>query len=478
MIAAVSAQPIISESIAYNNSFYDIIDKEETIAEGKDMMYQFKKNWKASKASNGGVTSTTFDVFFAIVRSIAPTMEDLKKNQAGLFEECRINNEFFCFTTLPSIAKIMNNLHNYKEMQVCNKTVYNQIQRLIDIGIITQKVNYKVTGKRNPYPGEEDPKGRGKIQLWISPNVLKFKKFDKAGSPIFLDSNRNFLPQYEQSSLHNISEELKLIDNTLEPVEKAVSAIAELNSSDIIGKEQGSKESPPPFPNISQKNFTEKDFVLEQIWRLAQYNLWDGYSFNFQTVAASKQIIAQMLNIAQDEVSEYRKKRLFEFKQNPAYILSTGQAKQEKLEKKFMSTLPLAEQAAIEIVSHAILKQRKYSEKHGSLDKIFYPVDYFTSKSAVTALQYSIQDWHSITQKYFSKNKNSEAYFEQVGWIMNRYSATLREIFKDGKQNAYNNLMRKYQEWTQGLSINIYLTPELITRLKTDFTNKLKPLFL
>lgn len=471
MIAAVSAQPI-SESIAYKQSFYDLIDKEETFAEGKHLMHQFKKNWKAA---NGGITSTTFDVFFAIVRSIAPTMEDIKKHQEGLFEECRIHNEYFCFTTLPSIAKIMNNLHNYSELQVCNKTVYNQIQRLMDIGIITKKVNFKCSGKRNPYPGEEDPRGRGKIQLWISPNVLKFKKFDSSESSIFLGSNKNFLQQYEQSSLQDISKEQKLIDNTLEPVEKAASAIAESNLSDISGKEQGSKESPPPFPNISQKNFTEKDFVLEQIWRLAQYNLWDGYNFNFQTVATSKQIISKMLDTAQDEVSEYRKKRIIEFKQNPSYQVSSNQ---DKLLKKFASTLPLPEQAAIEIVSHAILKQRKYSEKHGSLDQIFYPVDYFTSKSAVTALQYSIQDWHSITEKYFSKNKNSEAYFEQVGWIMNRYSTTLREIFKDGKQNAYNNLMRKYQEWTQGLSINIYLTPELITRLKTDFTNKLKPLFL
>lgn len=59
-------------------SFYDAIDKQATYKAGKDMMQVFQTKWK-QKHKNGGITANTIDLFFAIIRSVAPTMEDIKK---------------------------------------------------------------------------------------------------------------------------------------------------------------------------------------------------------------------------------------------------------------------------------------------------------------------------------------------------------------------------------------------------------------
>lgn len=473
MIAAIAQQPILDEKTAYQVSFYDLIDKEKTYESGKDLMEIFQKNWR-SKTKTGGINSTTFDLFFAIIRSIAPTMEDIKRKQQGLFEQCREHGEFFCFTTLQSLANIMNNLHNHKVLQVCRKTIHNHIQKLIEVGIITKKVNFQNSGKRNPYPAEEDPKGRGKFQLWITPKVLKFNTYNEGAPTSFFAPYMKDLPQYEQSSLQINGKELKSIDNTAQMVEKVASAIAEINSSNIESKEQGSKSAPPSFPNFSPENLTKKDFVLQQLWALAQYNLWGNYNFNFQTITDSKILISELLKFAEDYAVKYRKERIEAFKQNPAFFISKNQ---DKLLNRFTSTIPKPDQAAVEIVAHAILKQKKYSEKKGNLEQLYYPVNYFTSASARRALDYSIADWRGIQEKYFFKNKNSHAYFEEVRWIMNRYSIVIEEIMKFGKATAYNNLKEKYNRWLIALRENIYLNEANINELTTQFTNKFKPIF-
>lgn len=458
-------------------SFYKAIDKDATIKAAKDMMQAFQAKWRQKKKT-GGVNANTFDLFFAVLRCIPPTMEDMKVNQPWLFDDCTEHGEYFCFTTINHLVKMMNNLHEHRGLSVCKKTIFNQIKRLMDIGIITDKVNYIATGNRNPFSHEQDPKGRGRIQLWINSSILKlnasYMDSVEENNPSFFADLEKDLPLIEQSSLTINNKELKSIDNTSPTVDKAALPVGKLKTLSNQGKEQGNKSKTAKSPNFAPENLSKKDFQVRKIWDLFRFNLYDNYQFNEQTRIDSEEMIQQLLLMAGTHIEAYRKGRIKEFTANPAYLAAKNQAKSLK---KFTSTLPSVERSSIEILSHAIVKQRKHAEKYNYLHELYYPVQYLSSPAALKALNYSIEDWSRIQENYFYKNKASRAYFEQVLWMNQKFSNTLEQLQSNGYQRTYSDLMTQYKKRVQELQQCPYLDEQQLKKLNNQFIHKFKPLF-
>ena len=73
-------------------NFFEMIDKKATYNAGKDKMEVHQKN---RKKGDKRITPYTYDLFYAIIRSVAPTMEDIKKHQPELYDQCRANDAYF-----------------------------------------------------------------------------------------------------------------------------------------------------------------------------------------------------------------------------------------------------------------------------------------------------------------------------------------------------------------------------------------------
>lgn len=475
MNKATNIHTTVGQAVPTPN-FYHYIDKQATYKAGKDMMALYQQQWRKTKKT-GGINASTFDLFFALIRSIAPTMEDVRVNQPNWFADCEAKGEYFCFTSVPTLIQMMNNVQKHEVLGLCKKTVYNQIKRLLDVGIITKKTNYKWTGKRNPFPSEASERGRGKIQLWINPKVLQFKTAYGHAAPSDSQNTSSLekgLPMYEHSSLLFNKEELKTIDNTAKDVDKKASAVAENKPSNIQGQEQGSKTNPSTQPRISPKDLKKKAFDVEKIWELMRFNLYGGKNFNEQTNIDSKELLELWLEQAAEHVQNFRKAKIQSYQQNPAFLMAKDKTKSLK---KFAARLPKTDRCALEIVSHAVWKQRKHAEKHGYLQHLYYPVAYLSSKAAQDALHYSIHDWQRIQEQYFDKNQASKVYFEQIQWINKRYSAAIEEIHKNSYQKAYAYFKTQYQRWYQDLQNNPDLTRKKQEELHQRFIHLFKPLF-
>jgi hypothetical protein len=457
-------------------SFFEMIDRKASHKAGKDMMEVYNQN---RKKGDKRTTAYTYDLFYAIIRSVAPTMENMKKHQPELYDKCRAEGTYFCFTTTASLQTMLNNTKEHASLTPKSKTVYNQIKLMLDIGIITEKVNYIQTGSRNPFPCEKKTSGRasgrGKIQLWISPKVLciKDKYYASAASdnaPFFEVIGKS-LPQIRTSSLLYKDKELKSITNTASNVDKAVLPVGKIKPLDIQGKERKSKQKKPVMQSIPPENLTKKQFSCLKLWDLMRYNLYQNRTFNEQTNTDSQVLIGDLLEQAEKHVQNYRKAKIQSFEKNPAYLKTKNQ---NKMLRNFAATLPNIERAGFEIVSHAIMKQEKHSKKKGY--QVWYPVNYLPSEAAKRAFQYSVNDWDRIQASYFDKNKSSKAYFEQIQWINEQESAMVEQLRTSGAKRTYELTNQNYWKWQQELKQNPYLKAAKKEALNQLFIQKFKPL--
>lgn len=459
-------------------NFYKVMDTAASFREGKKMIANFMKQCRLKKKRHG-ITGYTYDVMHAVLRSVAPTMEDIKKSQSNVFDGCMEHNEFFCFTTNKTLAGKLNNQQDDPDAQPTRKTIYNQIQKLIKIGIITEKVNYACVGKRNPYFHERDEKGRGKIQLWINPQVMCINEFyapqaqsDDSFDPSIFCNLEKTLPKYEPKGSLPILEELKSIDNTANCVDKVAFADAKSSTSAIDGKEQGNKSKVERVKNFPPQKMKGKAFYLDEMWKLLCSNLYPGETFNEQMATFSKECLSHLLEMARSHVQNYRAEQIRAFKETPVYQIAKN--KTLKL-TNFGKKLPDLDRAGIEILSHAIWKQANHCKNKNY--KVYGPVDYLSSPSAFRALQYSIEDWSRIQANYFQKNKASAAYFKQILWINNTYSSTLLHIEEYGHQKAYQDSIVLYKKWNQQIHQDENLNADKIEKLNDSFIQKFKSLF-
>ncbi|WMX17102.1 hypothetical protein [Aureispira sp. CCB-E] len=471
MSQQIDIQPTVFKG-SLETSFFDMIDKKATYHAGKDKMETYQKE---RKKGDKRVTPYTHDLFHAIIRAVAPTMEDIKKHQRELYEECRATGQYFCFTTIPSLQTMLNDTQHHAALTPKDKTVYNQIKLMLEIGIITEKVNYVQTGHRNPFPCEKSPSGRGKFQLWINPEVLcikaKYEGSAASDNASFFEAIGKSLPQYRTSSLLYKDKELKSITNTPLDVDKAALPVGKLNPSNIQDKGREIKSKPVAFPTFPPQNWSKKQFSSFKLWELMRYNLYQNRVFNEQTNTECQLLLESLLDQAEKHVQAYRKAKIQSFEQNPAYLVAKNQP---RMLKNFAARLPNVERSAVEIVAHAIIKQEKHAQKKGYT--LWYPVNYLNSIAAQKAFGYSVDDWDRIQANYFDKNRSSKAYFEQIQWMNSHYSKMLELLPSDGAKRVYELTNQAYWKWYQGIKRDPNLSESKIKELTNLFIQKFKPL--
>lgn len=452
--------------IATNISLFDQINKFETIKSAKEKLAEFQTTWR-EKHRNGGITSSTFDVLHALLLCVAPTMDDIRKKQPEVFAESCRTGKFFAFIYLDTIATKINSLQDslLASMRLSKKTIYNQIKRLIEAGVISEKNNYNRTGNQNPQKDDKNKLGRGKIQLVFSTKILKFHNF----SPPILPPNKQSLPQYSSSTILKNKELESKIDNA-PPCGKVVSAIADESFLNVKNEGQGRKilEQNQKF---EAKN--KKDFSAWQLLNLCRSELFKMREMNNALEKQTLEIIKDLLASIEKEVQKYKSQKIKTFCDRETYKKSKLQV---SMLKKYCEKLPNIERAAIEIFSHAVQKQSKHAKNNGYLHRIGNPPDFLLSPNFQKAINYSVQDWIKIQDNYFVKNQRFGAYCIELGTIGKIYTGVL-DAAQDSIGFAYSQAITAYRNFKTRLSENQTLTESNKKALEDIFIGKFKPMF-
>ncbi len=209
------------------------------------------------------VTEVTKGLVNVIVSKVLPaTMEDLADNQPEEFQRCLTRNEFYIYTTIPSLITLLSG--GNKHLKRDKKTIYNHIQLLLRIGVFTAKVNHMATGWKNPWPHEARKGGRGKIKLVFRAGLIHIREgqmapSDSTPNPYFFAHKLETFPQYEllrsSISIENTIGHNNKDYNSPSSVDKAL-PIGKISYLNMENREQGSKPLPQKVPTISPEKLT------------------------------------------------------------------------------------------------------------------------------------------------------------------------------------------------------------------------------
>lgn len=472
-------------------NFYDVLDKKATILNIRKALSSYKAQW-LKKHRSGGVTDTTFDVAHALLLCVAPTMEDIRKQQPDTLVPFCKEGRLFMFGTRKSIAACV---ADRKEdfMQNCRpseRTVFNQINTLLKAQILTEKRNYRVidqSNTNNPLPSDFCPTGRGRFQLVFSENILVFKKkFQGLFSPS-KSIIRKSLPLDSTSTIIN-SKELKTnintdsnVDKSIQDSNKNVFAKAHEGVNYVKGKERGHKlvsESKglsgkkDPYQN---KTFheTQSDYVLSELFELLRSEIYGGKVFSPDEVQTTKIALNGRLKALEIEVRAYRTKRIQSYKASEHF----QQLKRPDIGLKyFTKKLPNIEISAVQVLTHAILKQAKHAKTKGYLHKLGNPSDLVSSPVNFThAVGMSMNDWTKMQQYYSNKKEKLTHYFQYEHRIAAAYMDILK-YSQENKEVAYERAVKALIWLHQSLQKST-LSESNKASLKTSFKTRLMPLF-
>lgn len=478
-------------------TIYDLLDRPKTVKEAENLMEIFQRNWRRTK-KRGGMVSSHYDVMQAILSLMPKTMEEMKKEQRSVFDWSIANNEFFCFTNNAYIAKMVNG-------DISSRTVARAIEKLIEAKIITKKVNYLHTGKDNPTPVEEHPRGRGKFKLVINNDILVWGKVEAELNFGEAKSDSDFSTAEAHSPLRTLTtcpqmysildnkDKLKQCNTPTANVDK-VSPNGDAKKNNIVFSEQRSKQNPfvqanseAPKNGFSSKVFIPSDlsnkeeFFARHLFEQARVALWNGANFNQAIVEQSVDLMLSHLRLTKDYVQLYRKKRIEEFKDSAYYKSFKNNPKHQwkLLNTWFSNKLPDVELSAVRILSEAIQKQRENAIKRDYLDRIYKPQYYFVSDKWEIAMNYSKEDFLKIYTKYGPENL-SLSYYQMVMEHINKAHTAILQALKDGTTEQY--AMNVCSEHWKKLRVMIAKAPSMVSQEQRDklirkFKERLQPIF-
>lgn len=454
--------------------YFKFINKIATIHAMKKKLEQFQTKRK-NNGQRGGVTANTYDVFFALLSCLPPTMADIQANQQERELQAIEDGEFFVMTYNKTIKTKINNLKDMEVLQIHSNTVKNHINLLLEAGVLTNKINHNKTGEnpqkrgfQNPRPQDANPKGRGKIQLFFAKDVL----FLTHQESLKIDSIRQTLSQYRTSSF--LTSKLESIVDNSSQCAQAVSATADVKNICKKGKEQ-ERIIPVNKQGFAAKFSTKTEYVLKMLFNLACSEFYSGREFNNTIQKSSESIIEGHLEMLRDFVQDYRSKKIKSYCQRPEYQQSTASKQMNKL-KMYSRHLPDINQGAIEILSHAIQKQAKHAKKYNYIQKFGWPPDFLASPNFIKALNYSQTDWSRIQNQFFIKNINFGSYCQELKAIGKLYTLILAEN-SDSLAYGYRLMLDGYSRFQARMENSKNLTDSNKKTLSKIFYDRFSPLF-
>lgn len=475
-----------------HSPFYARLHHAATKRAGFHLMNQWQAQHHA-QGKRGGVNEVTKSLFNVLVSKVLPaSMQDLAKSQPEVYQHCLDQNQFFLFTTTKSLITLLSKEYTY--LKRCTRTIRNHLNLLLKTGVFVEKINHTITGWRNPLPSEENPKGRGKIKLVFAAGLVhtravkNVKQLESDAS--FFAHKEQTLPQYtlsKESAIPSIGrKELKSINNTVHPVDKLASPIGESMDLSIENIEQGSKSdslllrknrgakfrAAERVQKLRQRAYaSDQDQTAQYLYQLLRKELYEGKAFNELTRQTVLEGLKIHMGTAAQAVDAYRQKKIKDFKDHTTFLSAKRRAR--KL-SEFQKTLPKPQLAVLEILAHAIEKQRKYAQKYNWT--LWYPAAFIHSKAAQTAVELSIEDWLRIHKNYFERNLRSRAWAKHTQWINATYAKRVQQAQHEGVFIAQQTAMQLYQRWAQRLEEESYLSVEQRTQLVHCFLERIRSL--
>ncbi len=463
-------------------NYYDIIDKKETLFNIKKALSSHKSKW-LKKHKSGGVTNTTFDVAHALLCCIAPTMEDIKKHQPQTLANFCPNGRLFMFGTRKSIAAcIADRREDYmKNCRPSDRTVYNHIKTLLDAGIIAEKKNYRVTDRKNinnPLPSDFCPSGRGKFQLIFDSKILVFReKFKALFAPATGDSWKR-LPLNTTSCIINKKELKTNIDNAQDSSDEVFASANNVSdcsrSRTFVNKEERGRILVQKAKDSARQNGSKEDYFLQQLFELCRSEIYNDAKFSTAEIEAAKIALKGRLIAAEGEITAYKSQKIKSYTASAHY----QELKNQPLGlRKYREKLPNTQSAAFEVLTHAIIKQKKNAQKNNYLHKIGKPSALISGPVNFTkAIGYSMGDFRKMTCYYMAKNEKLESYMILVAKVDRVYTGILHESYLS-IERAYSLALTQLKNLTASLSTNAKLTESNKASIKIHFTSRIASIF-
>lgn len=437
-------------------SFYRLVDAPKTIKNCEDLMSQYQNQYNANKPKKlhrRVISASLKDAVWAIVRTLPATMEDMKKNQPKVYKECVETGKFFIFTTRSTLASKM--LSQYKDknedLKLSGQQINNIIKKLIAVGILTEKRNYTNVGADNPTPEDYNPKGRGKIQLWVNPEVLEFNmswqeiqaEMQSKGNAQSDPQNGANIESFAQYVSDTVFKEDHVqheypngsVDNAVSPSGDA--SLSENKAGTVQGLQdfnQTSKNKGRNFLKFSP-TLENMDYFAQWLWEQTRTNLYDGRQFNAYQEQQAIQLIKTQLETCAVWVQLYRSAQINRYTESERFQAYSEKMQGYKL-KAFGKHLPAIERSAVEILSRAIQKQRHHAIKNEYLQNMVSPTRFLASAGFDKAIGYAQKDFEKIHKAYFIKNAQLTIRVEVLGAINNAFWQISSEYKKGNHYTA------------------------------------------
>jgi hypothetical protein len=445
-----------------STNFYHLINTAQSIQRCKDLMEQFQQQYnsnKPKKLHRRVISSSLHDTVWAILRILPATMEDMKVNQPKVYQEAVETGKFFVFTNSVGLSNKMNDLHNNKELALCPRQIRNIIKRLMEIGIITEKVNYNriPLSEGNPLPSDKNPNGRGQYQLFINPEVLEFgysleelqQNLQDAGEAQTDTQNQDLKESFPlDCSAIDFNTELILNEYPNGGVDSNVSPNGAATLSDQkTTTGQGLQDSTEKSKNKS-RNFLKfsptldnLDYFAQVLWKQAKESLYGGYEHNaYMQQQAIETLKAQLKNCAA-WMQVYRSEHIERYCASATYNSYNPKKQVGKL-RAFASHLPQVERGAVELISRAIQKQKDHCIKKQY--EAAAPHYYFAAKGFEKALFYAQTDFRKLHKTYYLNNAKLTTKAEILGTINNAWWQ-IHTTYKQGNHLSAMEILSEQQ---------------------------------
>lgn len=475
--------------------FFDLFDKKKAAKIGNEILNNFQGIWYATRGHNrGGIVSSTIDAMHAILSCLAPTMEDLRINQPTLYIETILTGKYFVFVNNGTISAKINQGVKFKHNRLKNRTVFNQIKRLLEAGFLTEKRNYSTridgkTGKKiNPHPEDLNPYGNGRVQLFINPEVFQVAKKFEAQYKELLSYLRNTFP-IDSSLLFSYSNDIEKVNSELECV-KINKALANANNlKSKKGKEQASQF--PRQSEISRAEMSEKekkyrqqfnnskDYQRKELLNLCCSLFFPNREFATRIREQALTALNDKLDLIEERIREYRKEEKTSYKKRSIYQKAT-EKKQFWMLEQYSKKLPCPQRSSHEILATAFQVQYTHAKNKGYYCKIQRssndPVQFITSSNLQHAIDYKIKDWILQNKNFFAKNKGYQVYQAGIKEVSKIYRRTLYENFNKGLLIGYVSAFKELMIFKEKIS-NALMSESLKKTLVVTLKNRLYPLY-
>ncbi|MGH1338283.1 MAG: hypothetical protein ACRBFS_19320 [Aureispira sp.] len=483
-------------SLAPKIRFFELFNKKAAANFGQMLCDDFQAWWQTIKGHNrGGVVASTIDTMHAILGCLAATMEDLRENQPELYIKTILTGEYFVFVNRGTISSKINQGGTYKNTRTGNRTAYNQINRLLEVGFLVKKLNYstkvdKKTGELlNPYPEDLNPNGNGRIQLFLNPDVFQVnKKFARKFEEL-KEYLMNTFP-IEVPFTKKKNNKVK-IDSTVDCGQsdldnfKAVLATANGNNLQKRHEQAGQLMDKSKFSRGKKRDFRRKkyesveDVQQKELLGLCNHLFFPQRQFTETITSDAHTAIALQLNSIEKYVHEYRADKVKSYTARDKYQNAKPKTKNWML-KRYYKRLPSLRKAALEILAVALGIQRNHAQKKGYLHKIQHssndPVRLFTSSNLEHAIGYALRDWRKQTDNYFANNDDLEIYHNAAKLSIKAYSEIIKKNVEKGLYQGFVYAVQQFKRFKEILS-KAALSESSKKSLVLAFTNRLTPLY-